>query len=111
MAGSTIKSMLEEGWKKRTLAGVKCLVLDESRDHGYYLIAPASKAYDGYFSPEEIMKVTDKFLPHTRPEMIHEINGRATTLEYSSRKLECHSAFRKKRMGPFGRMIPIEEVA
>jgi hypothetical protein len=108
MTGSTIKSMLEEGWKKRTLAGVKCLVLDESRDHGYYLIAPASKASDGYFSPEEIAKLTDKFL---LPEMIHEINGRATTLEYSSRKLECHSAFRKTRMGSFGRLIPIEEVA
>lgn len=61
---ATLKEMLDDGWKQRTIAGVKCLVLDGDGDK---LIAQWRKGHCG-FSPVEYAKVVAKL---GQPDKVH----------------------------------------
>jgi hypothetical protein len=73
---TTDKELIEEGWKRKTINKVRCLVKSE-----YGLICLAGRGRD-HFWAEEMLTVVEKL---GRPDKIHTLaSGVVTTLEYFS---------------------------
>jgi hypothetical protein len=67
---TTIKEMISEGWKPRTINGVRVLQLGT-------LLCQNHKAE--YWWADSMFDVADKL---GRPDKIHTANGQVTTIEY-----------------------------
>lgn len=67
---TTIKEMMSEGWKPRTINGVRVLQMDT-------LLCQNHNAE--YWWADSMFDVAEKL---GRPDNIHTVNGQVTTIEY-----------------------------
>lgn len=67
----SIKELIEDGWKPKTINKVRCLINPE-----FGMIALAGK---DHFWPEAMLDVVEKL---GRPDKIHTFSGQVMTLEY-----------------------------
>ena len=65
------KEMLADGWKRRTINGVRCLLQPK-----FGFIALAGK---DHFYPAQLIQVTQKL---GQPDLIHTFDNQVQTIEY-----------------------------
>jgi len=68
---ASIKEMMADGWKRKTINGVRCLLNPE---HGFVCLAGKE-----HFYPEELILVTQKL---GMPDKIHTLSKLVMTIEY-----------------------------
>ena len=72
---ATLKEMQADGWKLRTIAGVKCLVVDME----YYKLVCQWRKNKAGFAPMDLVKVIGKL---GMPDKTHEVSDVLMSLEY-----------------------------